>query len=116
MGTNTIAWSKSYQGATDRDCYSGSVVTAGNLVFEPSSGNTFTAPFFGGKLYAYNAKTGEELWSYQNPVVPGTVGGAGVICAPPTTYMAGGKQYVAQNMIGRDSAGALNDRLVVFSL
>lgn len=116
MGTNTIAWSKSYQGATDRDCYSGSVVTAGNLVFEPSSGNTFTAPFFGGKLYAYNATTGEELWSYQNPVTTGTTGGAGTIAAPPTTYMAGGKQYVAQNMIGRDSAGALNDRLVVFSL
>ena len=30
--------------------------------------------------------------------------------------MVNGKQYVAQNMIGRASNGALNDRLVVFSL
>ena len=34
MGTNTIAWSKSYRAQPDRDCYSGSVVTAGDLVFE----------------------------------------------------------------------------------
>jgi len=116
MGTNTVAWKKSYLGATDRDCYSGSVVTAGNVVFEPSSGNVFVQPFFGGKLYAYNATTGEELWSWQNPVIPGGVAGAGVICAPPTTFMSGGKQYVMQNMISRDSAGNLNDRLVAFSL
>jgi glucose dehydrogenase len=116
MGTNTIAWKKSYQGSTDRDCYTGVLSTAGNLVFVPSNGNTYTAPFFGGKLYAYNARTGEELWSYQNPVVPGATAGAGVIQAPPTTYMVRGKQYVAQNMIGRGSDGALNNRLVVFTL
>ncbi|HXS26219.1 MAG TPA: PQQ-dependent dehydrogenase, methanol/ethanol family [Steroidobacteraceae bacterium] len=55
----------------------GVLATAGNLVLE---GNAM------GELNAYRADTGERLWSF------GT--GTGIL-APPITYQAGGKQYVA---------------------
>jgi len=53
------------------------LATAGNLVFVPDSE---------GVVHAYNADTGEELWSRNN----GMGHNAGII-----SYMAGGKQYVA---------------------
>jgi glucose dehydrogenase len=53
------------------------LATAGNLVFVPDSE---------GIVHAYNADTGEELWSRNN----GMGHNAGII-----SYMAGGKQYVA---------------------
>jgi len=53
------------------------LATAGNLVFVPDSE---------GIVHAYNADTGEELWSRNN----GIGHNAGII-----SYMAGGKQYVA---------------------
>jgi alcohol dehydrogenase (cytochrome c) len=54
----------------------GILATAGGLVFT-GEGN--------GKFAAYNSSTGKELWSFH--------AGAGVN-APPSTYMAGGKQYI----------------------
>ena len=57
--------------------YSGALATAGNLVFigEPD-----------GTLSAHDAKTLQEVWSFNT--------GTG-INAPPVTYSVGGKQYIA---------------------
>jgi alcohol dehydrogenase (cytochrome c) len=71
--TGKIAW----QVKTDQPMIGGITATAGDLVFT-GEGN--------GLFKAYNAKTGELLWSFQC--------GAGVN-APPVTYMVDGKQYVA---------------------
>jgi alcohol dehydrogenase (cytochrome c) len=53
------------------------LVTGGNLLFVPDSE---------GVVHAYNAETGQELWSHNN----GMGHNAGII-----SYMAGGKQYIA---------------------
>jgi alcohol dehydrogenase (cytochrome c) len=53
------------------------LATAGNLVFVPDSE---------GVVHAYNAESGQELWSRNN----GMGHNAGII-----SYMAGGKQYIA---------------------
>jgi len=71
--TGKLAW----QVKTDQPMIGGITATAGDLVFT-GEGN--------GLFKAYNAKTGELLWSFQC--------GAGVN-APPVTYMVDGKQYVA---------------------
>ena len=55
----------------------GVMVTGGNLVF---------AGEFDGNFNAFNATTGEKLWSFQM--------GSGVT-ASPVTYMVNGRQYVA---------------------
>lgn len=55
----------------------GTMTTAGNLVFQGRVDGT---------LRAYDATTGEELWSFDT--------GLG-ISAPPVTYSVGGKQYIA---------------------
>lgn len=54
----------------------GALVSAGNLVFQGQ---------VGGRLSAYSASSGKELWTFaaQVPVI-----------AAPISYMAGGKQYV----------------------
>jgi len=91
----------------------GTMTTAGNLVFQGRAN---------GKLYAYNAKTGEKLWQFDL--------GLG-ISAPPITYSVDGKQYVSilvgwggglAHVGGKISAdfgwayGAQMRRLVTFSL
>ena len=53
------------------------LATGGNLLFVPDAR---------GLLHAYNASSGEELWSHNNGI--GHVGGI-------ISYNAGGKQYVA---------------------
>jgi len=55
----------------------GTLTTAGNLVFQGSADGSF---------YAYNAKTGEQLW--KSPTGGGVIAGA-------STYMVDGKQYVS---------------------
>ena len=55
----------------------GTVVTAGNLVFEGTAGANFEA---------YRADNGEKLWSF--PAQTGVMAG-------PVTYASGGDQYVA---------------------
>jgi len=72
MSTNKIAWRKNWT----QMCSNGSFTTAGGLVFtgEPS-----------GLYHAYNALTGEDVWSQKLE--------AGVN-APGVTYSVNGKQYV----------------------
>jgi mono/diheme cytochrome c family protein len=55
----------------------GTLATAGNLVFQGTALGDFIA---------YNAATGQKLWS--------AYGGTGIV-APPITYMIDGKQYVS---------------------
>jgi plastocyanin len=71
--TNKIVWQKHGKGEENK----GTMTTAGNLLFTGQAD---------GNMKAYDAKTGDELWSFQ-------VGwGVG---APPMTYSVDGKQYVA---------------------
>jgi len=122
MATNKIVWRHDYQGVTDSDCYSGVLSTAGGLVFTASKGNTYQAntpgaATFGGTFYAYDAKTGSQLWKWQNTVVPGTPPNAGQIESPAATYTVNGNQYVAVGAVGRDpSDGGIGNLLTVFSL
>ncbi|HYY89584.1 MAG TPA: PQQ-binding-like beta-propeller repeat protein, partial [Chloroflexota bacterium] len=71
--TNKIRW----QNRLDQMCVGGSSTTAGNLVFLGEANGNFNA---------YNAQTGQRLWSFQT--------GAGAN-APPVSYTVGGTQYVA---------------------
>lgn len=71
--TQKQAWSHDYPAPWN----GGTLTTAGNLVFQ----GTAT-----GQLFAYNAKTGNQLWK--------TEVGEGVIAAP-ITYSVDGKQYVS---------------------
>ena len=57
--------------------HGGTLTTAGNLVFQ----GTLT-----GQLHAYNAETGETLWTYE--------AGLG-ITAPPITYQINERQYIS---------------------
>ncbi len=89
MTNNSVAWQKKY---TD-GCYSGSLSTAGGLVFMGQGGASFekglgkNATTGGtGQVVAYNAATGDQL-----AALP-TAAGAN---APPITYSVNGKQYVA---------------------
>jgi quinohemoprotein ethanol dehydrogenase len=107
--TNTVAWEVPMYGVGNP----GTMTTAGNLVFQGRVDGT---------LRAYNATTGEELWSYDL--------GLG-ISAPPVTYSVDGKQYIAVLVgygggvagLGGDIAvangwayGVHDRRLVAFSL
>jgi quinohemoprotein ethanol dehydrogenase len=67
------AWSVSQ----DHPWNAGTLTTAGNLVFQGR---------YDGVLLAYDATTGEEVWSYDL--------GLG-ISAPPITYKLNGRQYVS---------------------
>ena len=75
LATNRIAWKQRLKGEF---CYSGSVATAGGLVFVGSTK---------GYLDAYDARTGARLWRSAH-----LSGGAN---AAPMTYSVNGKQYVA---------------------
>jgi quinohemoprotein ethanol dehydrogenase len=57
----------------------GTLVTAGNLVFQGKIGTAFAA---------YRADTGEKVWEMPVQQVP---------ISAPITYMAGGEQYIAIN-------------------
>ncbi|MEK7795387.1 MAG: PQQ-binding-like beta-propeller repeat protein [Candidatus Hydrogenedentota bacterium] len=70
--TGKIQW----QTRTNLPMFSGVLVTAGNVVFAGESDNKFSA---------WNATTGEHLWSY--PTLAGCH-------AAPSTYHLDGKQYV----------------------
>jgi PQQ-dependent dehydrogenase (methanol/ethanol family) len=94
LRTNKKVWQKRFADG----CYSGSVATAGNLVFVGLGGPSFEkgvgrgnfggAPTTGGtgELRAYDATTGARLWTGE------TDAGAN---APAITYAVNGKQYVA---------------------
>lgn len=121
MTNNKVAWQKHYQADQDGACYSGVLSTAGGLVFTASRGAEATGlppgQSNGGKVYAYNARTGKVLWSYQNN---------SKIQAPPVTFMSHGKQYVAIDMADTEASLSFpgfgnfdyttKDKLAVFSL
>jgi alcohol dehydrogenase (cytochrome c) len=94
MRTNTIAWqrrfTKTTHGQLDASCTSGSLATAGGLVFLG-----LPQGYYHG-LAAYDASTGKRLWRWN------TVAG---IEAPPVSYSVGGKQYVAVFAGGRVGHG-----------
>ena len=74
--TNTIAWQDVWDTNGD-NCYSGSLTTGGDLVFVGRND---------GRLVAYDAEDGTELWSYRT--------GAGAN-APAVTFEWEGTQYLA---------------------
>ena len=88
----------------------GVLSTAGNLVFQGTSD---------GELVAYNATTGDQLWSYDLQT--------GIV-APPITYSINGKQYLSvvagyggvfalqAGLAPKYSGGPINGRIVTFAL
>jgi len=114
MATNKMDWQKQWMAEKDGACYSGILSTAGGLVFTASKGNSTASvatlnsrgTAYGGYVYALDAKTGQELWAWQNE---------DQIQAPPITYMYKGKQYVAIYVEGKVATGQ-RDKLTVFSL
>jgi quinohemoprotein ethanol dehydrogenase len=95
MRTNTIAWQKQW----DHSCYSGSVTTAGGLVFVGHND---------GRLIAYDARNGGQLWEFQT--------GAGAN-APATVFEHKGKQYVILVSAGSSLGGTTHgDSVWLFGL
>jgi alcohol dehydrogenase (cytochrome c) len=96
VNTGEIEWQREFEGES---CYSGTVTTAGNLVFVGRSN---------GELTALDAETGDELWSFQT--------GAGANTTP-TVFEWEGKEYLAFYAGGNSlAASAHGDNLWLFSL
>jgi quinohemoprotein ethanol dehydrogenase len=95
MRTNTIAWQKQW----DHSCYSGSVTTAGGLVFVGHND---------GRLIAYDARDGAQLWEFQT--------GAGAN-ATATVFEHKDKQYVMLVSAGSALGGTTHgDSVWLFGL
>jgi quinohemoprotein ethanol dehydrogenase len=95
MRTNTIAWQKQWNDT----CYSGSVTTAGGLVFVGHND---------GRLIAYDARDGSQLWEFQT--------GAGAN-ATATVFEHDGKQYVMLVAAGSALGGTVHgDNVWLFGL
>jgi glucose dehydrogenase/mono/diheme cytochrome c family protein len=99
---NTTQWLHKYN-APEGGCRGGVTATAGDLVF--SSANH-------GKISAFNAETGKELWSFQGP---------SNLWAAPVVYEADGHEYLAVYYGGQASitGGMTNKhyaRMLVFSV
>ncbi len=93
--TNRLLWREQW---VDR-CYSGSVATAGGLVFVGRND---------GRLTALDSSDGEKLWQFQ------TDGG---VNAPPSVFERGGKEYVVVLAGGTALAGSKrSDGLWLFGL
>lgn len=95
MRTNKVVWNQRWKDS----CWSGSINTAGDLVFVGRNE---------GELTALNSNTGDQLWKFQT--------GAGVN-APAATFQYKGKQkvvvYSAGNLFAGSSPG---DSVWLFSL
>jgi quinohemoprotein ethanol dehydrogenase len=90
-----IAWQRRWSDS----CYSGSVTTAGNLVFVGRNG---------GELQAYDATNGMLLWSFQT--------GAGAN-STATPFSLGGNEVIAYYAAGNALAGdAHGDNLWLFGI
>ncbi len=95
MRTNKIAWQKKLNDS----CYSGSVTTAGGLVFSGRDD---------GRLFAYDARDGKSLWNFQT--------GAGAN-STATVFEHAGRPYVAFYAAGNALAGSPHgDNLWLFAL
>jgi quinohemoprotein ethanol dehydrogenase len=95
MRTNKIAWQKQWNDS----CYSGSVTTAGGLVFVGHND---------GRLIAYDARDGGHLWEFQT--------GAGAN-ATATVFEHDGKQYVMLIAAGSALGGTVHgDNVWLFGL
>ncbi len=95
VDTGEISW----QAKTEQPMIGGALATAGNLVFT-GEGN--------GQFKAYNATTGEQLWSFQ--------GGAGVNAAP-MAFEVDGKLHIAVAAGGNFQLNfKRGDALLVFAL
>ena len=93
--TNTIVWQKNW----DSVAYSGVLTTKGNLVFVGHND---------GRIIAFDAKTGDELWSYKMDA------GAN---APAITYEIDGEQYISIYAAGNALAGTKHgDKVYTFKL
>jgi alcohol dehydrogenase (cytochrome c) len=94
MATNRIVWRHRYTktavGQSGAGCESGSLTTAGALVFVGLPEGIYHG------IAAYDAATGAKLWRFHTD--------AGVE-APPVTYSVGGEQYVAVFAGGRVTHG-----------
>src|ERR671918_3301 len=95
VDTAEIVW----QARTEDPMIGGALTTGGNLVFAGEGNGSFNA---------YDATTGEKLWSFQ--------AGAGVNSAP-MTFMVDGKQHVAVAAGGNFQLNyKLGDAVLVFAL
>lgn len=93
--TNKIAWQQKW----DAVAYSGALTTKGNLLFVGHND---------GRLIAYNATNGEQVWEYMTD--------AGVN-APAITYEIDGIQYVSVFAAGNALAGTKHgDKVYTFKL
>jgi alcohol dehydrogenase (cytochrome c) len=93
--TGRVAWQKRWP----ESCYSGTVTTAGNIVFVGRNA---------GRLEAYDARSGDRLWSFQT--------GAGANTTP-TVFEMDGHEYVAFYAGGNSLAASPHgDNLWLFSL
>jgi quinohemoprotein ethanol dehydrogenase len=131
LNDNTVAWQYKTM-ATEGNAYGGTMSTATGLLFFTVKGRTDGAgtgrqPDYtqyrlngvnpGGKLYAFDMKTGQKLWEFQNPH-------ADLIEGPPITFMYKGKQYISLYMMCPNGTGKQgpfdlcpsHDRLMTFSL
>jgi len=80
----------------------GVLATAGGLVFQGNGA--------GEELRAYDAKTGQQLWSFKAQTS---------VFAPPITYELDGQQYIAQSVGGTAQGGYFAPgyaRMLVFAL
>jgi len=95
MHSNKLVWRQHWP----EPCYSGSLTTAGGLVFVGRSD---------GRLTALDSGSGESLWEFQT--------GAGMN-APASTFEHAGKQYVVALSAGNLFAGsAKGDNVWLFAL
>lgn len=93
--TNKIVWQKVW----DSNAYSGVLATAGDLVFVGHND---------GRLFAFNAATGNEVWSYKMDA------GAN---APAVTYEIDGEQYISIFAAGNSLAGSAHgDKVYTFKI
>lgn len=93
--TNKIVWQQNW----DAVAYSGVLTTKGNLMFVGHND---------GRLIAYNATSGEQVWEFMTD--------AGVN-APAITYEIDGKQYISVFSAGNSLAGTTHgDKIYTFSL
>jgi alcohol dehydrogenase (cytochrome c) len=76
LNDNKTVWQKRFP--TGTECAAGSVTSAGGLVFMSDST---------GKLHAFEAKNGKEVWSYSHKSLE--------LHAPPIVYQVGDTEYLS---------------------